>query len=134
MKMYLASAAMIALALGTGMTGAQAADIKDQPIAMVQVDVTGISNGYRASRLIGAEVRNDNKEGIGKIDDLLVSKNDRVLFAVISVGGFLGVDNKLVVVPYNSIQVEQDGDHQILVVPGASKDALKALPAFKYEK
>ena len=134
MKTYLASAAAIVVSLGIAAPSAHAADLKTQPIAMVKVDVTGIADGYRASKLIGTPVRNDNKDAIGKLDDLLVSKNDRVLFAVLSVGGFLGMGDKLVVVPYNSIQVEQDGNTQILVVPGATKDALKSTARFQVRK
>jgi ribosomal 30S subunit maturation factor RimM len=133
MKTLLATAA-IALTLGAGFTSAYAADIKEQPIAMVKVDVQGVSDGYRASKLIGTAVRNDNKESIGKVDDLLVSRSDKVLFAVVDVGSFLGMGGKLVVIPYDSISVEQDGDKQILVVPGATKDALKSLPKFEYAK
>jgi ribosomal 30S subunit maturation factor RimM len=128
------TATALALALVASAQNAQAANLTPQTIAIASVDISGVSNGYRASKLIGTAVRNDNKEAIGKVDDLLVSRSDKVLFAVLSVGGFLGMGDKLVVVPYNSIQIEQESDHQILVVPGATKDALKALPEFKYTK
>ena len=134
MKALLATAAAATLALNVAATTVQAANIKDQPVAVVSVDVQGVSNGFRASKLIGAAVRNDNKDSIGKVDDLLVSRNEKVLYAVVDVGSFLGIGGKLVVVPYDSIQVQQDGDHQILVIPGATKDALKALPKFEYAK
>jgi ribosomal 30S subunit maturation factor RimM len=98
------------------------------------VDVQGVANAYRASKLIGTAVRNDNKESIGTVNDLLVSRSDKVLFAVVDVGSFLGIGGKLVVIPYDSIQVEQDGNKQVLVVPGATKQALKDLPKFEYAK
>jgi hypothetical protein len=47
---------------------------------------------------------------------------------VLSVGGFLGMGTKYVVVPFSSLQVK---DKQ-MVLPGATKDSLIALPAFKY--
>ena len=126
--------AALALVLTASVQSARAANLTPQTVAVATVDVSGVSNGYRASKLIGTAVRNDNKEAIGKVDDLLVSRSDKVLFAVLSVGGFLGMGDKLVVVPYSSIQVEQEGDHQILVVPGATKDMLKSLSEFKYAK
>jgi hypothetical protein len=49
-------------------------------------------------------------------------------FAVLSVGGFLGMGTKYVVVPYTSLQVRD----KKMVLPGATKDSLKALPEFKY--
>jgi PRC-barrel domain len=53
------------------------------------------------------------------------------LFAVLQVGGFLGIGGRLVAVPYNQLQVSEDG--RKIVLPGASKDALKKLSEFKYE-
>ena len=134
-KTLLASATALALVLGAGTPAVHAADIKTQNIALVQVDIAKVQSGYRASKLIGTSVRNDNKDAIGKVNDLLVSSNDKVLYAIIDVGGFLGIGSKLVVIPYDSIQVQDDGKNsQILVVPGATKDALKSLPAFKFNK
>jgi hypothetical protein len=51
-----------------------------------------------------------------------------VPFAVLSVGGFLGMGTKYVVVPYSSLKV---GDKK-MVLHGATKESLKALPEFKY--
>jgi sporulation protein YlmC with PRC-barrel domain len=99
-----------------------------QTIVNYRVDVTHVATGYRASKLVGASVYNDAKEHIGKIDDLIVTPNDRVFYAIVSVGGFLGMGDKLVAVPYNEIEV--DGDR--LVIPGATKDTLKTLPKFAY--
>ena len=70
---------------------------------------------------------NDANESIGSIDDLLVSQDGKDTFAVLSVGGFLGMGSKLVVVPYTSLQF---GDK--VVLPGGSKDGLMQLPEFKY--
>ena len=47
---------------------------------------------------------------------------------VLSVGGFLGVGDKLVALPYE--QMRTDGKK--IVLPGATKDSLKTLPEFKY--
>src|ERR1700732_865307 len=58
---------------------------------LVVVDVKPLATAYRTSRIIGASVTNDNKEKIGSLDDLLITKPDKILFAVLSVGGFLGI-------------------------------------------
>lgn len=97
---------------------------------LVAVDVKPLTEAYRASRLIGATVQNDKNEKIGVVDDLIVTPNDQVLFAVISVGGFLGLGRRLVAVPYSSLTVDDQG-HK-LVLPGATKDALSKLPEFHY--
>ena len=100
-------------------------------VAIVRVDVARVAMGQRASKLVGATVVNSADERIGKIDDLVVNPQDKVTYAVVSVGGFLGVGNKLVAVPFDSLRTVKQ---ERLMLPGATKDALKALPEFKYAK
>jgi hypothetical protein len=77
---------------------------------------------------VGSTVVNQANETVGTIDDLIVTPTDKVPFAVLSVGGFLGIGTKYVVVPFDSLQVK----NKQMVLPGATKDSLKALPAFNY--
>jgi len=49
-------------------------------------------------------------------------------YAVISIGGFLGIDTHLIVVPYDNLTLV---DNKILL-PGGTEDTLKMLPEFKY--
>ena len=97
-------------------------------MSIERVDVQKLSAGYRSSKIVGSPVVNDANEKIGDIEDLLVEPKDKVLFAVLSVGGFLGMGERLVVVPFGSLQIA--GNRVLL--PGGTKDALKALPEFKY--
>jgi sporulation protein YlmC with PRC-barrel domain len=80
------------------------------------------------SKVVGSTVYNEANETVGTIDDLIVTPNERVPFAVLSVGGFLGMGTKYVVVPFSSLVVKD----KKMVVPGATKDSLKSLPEFKY--
>jgi sporulation protein YlmC with PRC-barrel domain len=100
-----------------------------QGVALIKVDIAVVDKGQRASKLIGSSVSNDKNEKIGKLDDIIVA-NDRVTYAVLQVGGFLGLGSHLVVVPYNSLKVDAAGKN--VVLPGASKDELKKLAEFKY--
>jgi sporulation protein YlmC with PRC-barrel domain len=100
-------------------------------VAIVRVDVARVALGQRASKLVGATVVNNADERIGKIDDLVVNPQDKVTYAIVSVGGFLGVGNKLVAVPFESLKTVKE---ERLMLPGATKEALKALPEFKYAK
>src|SRR5882757_6974222 len=59
---------------------------------------------WRASKVAGLNVYNDNNESVGSINDLLMDKSGSVKAAVISVGGFLGVGARLVAVPYDKIK------------------------------
>jgi rRNA processing protein Gar1 len=99
-----------------------------QTVSLVKVDVAPLATGFRASKVIGATVVNDANETIGKIDDVIISGDGKAPFAVVSVGGFLGMGTKLVVVHYDNLRFQQDR----VVLPGGSKDQLKTLPDFKY--
>lgn len=123
--MILAGAALIGASLLPCPVAAQGTA---QTVDLAKVDVQQLSAGYRASKVIGSSVLNDANETIGKIDDLLVSPDGRAPFAVISIGGFLGIDARLVVVPYDSLKLVQDK----VVLPGNTKEMLQMLPGFTY--
>lgn len=84
----------------------------------------------RASKVIGASVYNDHNEKIGTVDELLMDPNHDVTQAVLSVGGFLGVDSKLVAVKIDRLQVKPDR----IVMAGATKDGLKNMPTYSFSK
>jgi hypothetical protein len=123
--MVLAGAAMIGVALLSGGAGAQGTP---QTVELVKVDVQKLAAGYRASKVIGSSVVNDANETIGKIDDLLISSDGKQPYAVLSVGGFLGMGTRLVVVPYDTLKF---ADKKV-ILPGGTKEGLKLLPEFKY--
>ena len=100
-----------------------------QGVQLVKVDVSVVGKGFRASKLIGSSVSNEKNERVGKIDDIIIGENNR-MFAVLQVGGFLGVGSRLVAVPYDSLKVADDGKK--VELPGATKDELKKLAEFKY--
>jgi sporulation protein YlmC with PRC-barrel domain len=59
---------------------------------------------WRASKVVGLSVYNDNNESIGSINDLLMDKSGNIKAAVIGVGGFLGMGSQLVAVPLDKIK------------------------------
>lgn len=82
----------------------------------------------RVGKVIGATVYNDKDQSIGSIDDVLMSHDNKANTAVISVGGFLGMGSKLVSVPFDKLKIEKDK----IMMPGATQDALKGMPEYKY--
>src|SRR6201993_2776470 len=120
-----ASAAMIGVFLVGGRAEAQVAP---QTVELAKVNVQKLAAGYRASKVIGTSVVNDANETIGKIDDLLVSADGKEPFAVLSIGGFLGMGTRLVVVPYALLKFAGNK----VTLPGGTKEGLRRLPEFKY--
>jgi PRC-barrel domain len=99
-----------------------------QTLSVMKIDPQSLATGYRTSKVVGSPVFNEANENVGTIDDLIVTPSEKVPFAVLSVGGFLGMGTKFVVVPYSSLQVRD----KKMVLPGATKESLKSLPEFKY--
>jgi hypothetical protein len=83
--------------------------------------LTGINarlTGVNARRRMIAKIAGGSSARGGDLDDLIVGK-DRVLFAIVQVGGFPGIGSHLIAVPYGSL-------------PGATREQVKGLPEFKY--
>ena len=99
-------------------------------LEIAKVDVQTVVAGYRASKVIGSNVLNEANETIGKIDDLLVTRDGKEPYAVLSIGGFLGMGTHMVVVRYDRLKF----DDNKIVLPGGTKDGLKMLPTFEYSK
>jgi PRC-barrel domain protein len=87
-----------------------------------------IAIGWRASKLIHADVYNDSNEKIGRIDDFIVSADGSLSVAIVNVGGFLGLAAHRVAIPVQQF----DEVAPKLILQGATKEMLKALPEFKY--
>jgi hypothetical protein len=100
-----------------------------QAVKLVAVDVMAVGEGYRMSKLMGKNVQNDKDEKIGTLDDFVITKKS--LFAILQVGGFLGVGGHLIAVPHDSLTISPDGTK--ITLAGASKDAVKGLPEFKFK-
>jgi PRC-barrel domain len=117
-----------ALVLAAGVGGGALAQGTPQTVAIMKVDPATVATGFRSSKIVGSSVVNEANETVGSVDDLIVTSNEKAPYAVLSVGGFLGLGTKYVVVPFGSLHMED----KKIVLPGATKDALKALPEFKY--
>jgi len=74
---------------------------------MAQAD----ANEWRFSKLKGLNVYNNNNEKLGDIDDLLVDKSGQIKAAIVSVGGFLGIGDHLVAVPFSQLQFVHDNNN-----------------------
>jgi PRC-barrel domain len=126
----LASAAAIVMLVGMAPTAHSAAS-KRGPSARftptVPADATTVTNYYKQS----VYDPSDNK--VGDIVDLMVEKDGRIAAAMVGVGGFLGVDEKNVAVPFDTLAVSHENNQRHLTL-NATKDALKNAPGFKYDR
>lgn len=85
-----------------------------------------------ANTYIGQSVYNGSDESIGKINDLIMEKSGGITAAVIGVGGFLGIGEKWVAVPFENISVNQAADGgDMKLTTTETAETLQAAPEFK---
>jgi sporulation protein YlmC with PRC-barrel domain len=105
------------------------------PLGVTVIEMEAVVLGRSAKRdLFGKTVVNEKNEKIGKVDDLIISPGKggdtpAASFAIIGVGGFLGIGKRDVAIPTEQLTLQ----NKQLTLPGATKDALKTLPPFVYQ-
>lgn len=106
---------------GTLAEGAQPADPGRIEVETVEVEDAGPAleggfiarqgeNHLMASELMDADVMTSADESLGKVEDMLVDARGRILGVVVGVGGFLGMGQKQVAIPIQSVEVVYEGD------------------------
>jgi sporulation protein YlmC with PRC-barrel domain len=73
----------------------------------------------------------DNK--IGEVVDVLLDRDGKATALIIGVGGFLGIGEKDVAVPFDAVRVTTKDNKQQLVM-NTTKDAVKDAKGFKYDR
>ena len=89
---------------------------------------------WRASKLIGASVIGPDNKSIGEINELILDQQGGIKAAVIGVGGFLGIGEKNVAVPFEALNVQRKPNSTAVekIAVSYSKDQLKNAPKFAY--
>jgi len=125
--------------------------------AFAQDQTASAKNEWQASKLIHMNVYNAQNEKIGDIKELLIDKSGKIETVAIAVGGFLGMGERDVAVKFDQLKWNNEPakstnsssttttgsaqtrqtkdrnypDHAVL---NATKDQLKAMPQFDYNK
>ena len=124
--------AAIALLMAPGATGAAAQTAGETQLGVTTIELKEVIKGWSARRqLLGQDVYNDQGEKIGEIEDLIISPERNVSYGIVSSGGFLGMGTHDVAIPAKQFQM---GDKGRLVLPGATKEKLRAMPTFEYTR
>jgi sporulation protein YlmC with PRC-barrel domain len=122
---------------GMGSAGPSAAGANASTAGTTPSDTNPVltDNGnVRASKVIGSSVYNDKDQKIGSVDDIIIGRDNKPTQVVLSVGGFLGLDAKLVAVPYDKLQfgdTNKNSDNRV-IMRGATKDSLNGMQTYRY--
>lgn len=74
---------------------------------------TASPNQMMASDLRGTTVYGANDENIGEIDDIVLQRDGRVAAVVVGVGGFLGIGEKNVAIPFDALEIQAEGRRNV---------------------
>jgi sporulation protein YlmC with PRC-barrel domain len=101
-----------------------------ETIDIVVVDVKAVARGFRVSSLLDSEVYNEDDEDIGTLEDLVIDQDrpEKVSFAILDVGGFLGLGARRVAVEFNALTLRDGSGEVKIILPGANKKILEKLP------
>src|ERR687893_2644995 len=102
LKMKLAAGlAATALMAGTALAQTTA---PTQPAGAGQIMTQMPQDLMRGSRLMGIDVYGTDNQKIGDIDEVLVDRQGKIHGLVVGVGGFLGIGQKDVAIPFDQVQ------------------------------
>lgn len=93
------------------------------------IESTKLAMGWSVKKtLLGKTIYNDQGDKVGKVEDLIIAPDRNLSYVIVGAGGFIGIGRHDVAVPVTQIQ-DRGGK---LVMPGATKDIIKAMPKFAY--
>ncbi|WP_027190921.1 PRC-barrel domain-containing protein [Fundidesulfovibrio putealis] len=131
MKFYCKSvvAAMIlSLSLAAGAALAQTTPVVGT-IGITPDEIKVLAKGWSIKKdILSKDVFNEASEKVGVIEDIIVTPDKALSYSIVSTGGFLGMAKHDVVIPVNQFKIQ----NKRIVLPGATKEAVKAMPEFKY--
>ena len=129
MKKTLLIAAIAATLLALGATAHAQVAGSTTVVGVSVTEMTAIAQGWSARKgILGKAVYNDAGAKVGKVEDMIISPEKNLSYLIVGAGGFVGIGRHDVAIPIGQIRT-QDGR---IILPGATKDSIKALPQFSY--
>jgi sporulation protein YlmC with PRC-barrel domain len=123
----LVATASLAALLATSAAVAQSAPSSTQPMNNVPRQSVTVTDWYKQ------DVYDPSNNKIGEVMDVLVSPEGKVSALIVGVGGFLGMGEKDVAIPFDAIK-HTARDNKVYLTMDTTKDVLKAAPGFKYDR
>jgi sporulation protein YlmC with PRC-barrel domain len=125
-------ASLIALALTpVGTTDVRAQTAGETKLGVTVIELNDVIKGWSARRqILGQHVYNDKNEKIGEVEDIIITPERSASYAIVSTGGFLGIGSHDVAIPAAQFKLSNDR----LVLAGATKEKLRAMPPFEYAR
>jgi sporulation protein YlmC with PRC-barrel domain len=128
----------ILVALSTTVAGAQSpAPISPRvatPAPAVRILTSVPADNLTVTHWYKQNVYDPSDNKIGEVTDVLVDREGKIGVLIVGVGGFVGVGEKDVAVPFNAVQFKTKDNNKWYPVMNTTKDALKTAPGYKYDR
>ncbi len=98
------------------------------PMPSIPSDSVTVTDWYKQ------DVYDPNNSKLGEVKDVLIDKSGRARALIVGVGGLFGADEKDVAVPFEAIQIKNNGSDKWRLVMDSTVDALKAGPTYTYDR
>lgn len=123
---------LVGAALAAGVASAGWAQVAGTAtLGVTATEIQAVAAGWSLKKsILGKKVYNDEGRVVGKVDDVIVAPDKALSYAIIGAGGFLGMGKHDVAIPINQFRI----DNGKIMLAGATKDAIKALPKFEYAR
>jgi sporulation protein YlmC with PRC-barrel domain len=122
-----ALAASIGFAQAQQTTGVAPPAEQAAPLKSLPSDATTVTNWYKQN------VYDPSEQKIGEITDVLVDKDGKIGAFIVSVGGFLGIGDKHIAMPFSAVRATQK-DGKWWLTMNATRDGLKSAAGFRYDR
>ena len=123
----------VVTAAAFGLLAVPAYAAQDAALPPAKVETAVPANAVTVTDWYKQDVYDPSDNHIGQVKDVLVDKSGKITGLVLGVGGFLGVGEKDVIVPFSAVKTAKKNDKWWLTID-ETKDTLKEAPGFKYDK
>ena len=132
MKMLVTAASLAALMTVPALAQDAAQRAQEAPTieAVEKKSAAAFSGDVSAKELLSENVVNAANESIGDINDVLIGHDGKVAAVIVGVGGFLGMGEKDVALPYDQLTFSKDGNNTLIVGTSATKESLETAPEY----
>jgi sporulation protein YlmC with PRC-barrel domain len=128
----------ILVALSTTVAGAQSPAPqmapRAEPAPAVRIMTNVPADNQTVTRWYKQNVYDPSDNKIGEVMDVLVDHEGKIGVLIVGVGGFVGVGEKDVAVPFNAVQFKTKDNNKWYPVMNTTKDALQTAPGYKYDR
>ena len=104
------------------------ADKAASPEASIPDKSAALGGEMSASDLLNKKVMNPENDTIGNVNDLSIGGDGKIAALIVGVGGFLGMGEKNVSLPYDQLSFSRDSDGSVIVTANVTKESLQSAP------